>query len=159
MKTAICTANNGVYEILSVLSTPDPSAMALQPDGSKSPLAQGIEDTIHQNVESNIGVTVAGGVRDDTHYIEADQKTATQRPASQVTASATTVPADGSSTITLSGMANNTTVTIDGPDTAIFTTSTDNASENLTFAIPGTYAVTAQAPFPAKPKTFDLTTT
>lgn len=96
-------------------------------------------------------------IDDLTHYIDTSGTTPTPQPRTQTacTASATTVSADGVSTITLSGLAANTQIDIQGPVASSFTNSA--ASEDLTFGAAGEYTITATAPFPALPNEIKVT--
>lgn len=72
----------------------------------------------------------------------------TPRPQTPISFDKTAVQADGVDKLTLSGMSAETQVTVVGPASAQFTAS---GTDQLTFAIPGEYTLTATAPFPATP--------
>lgn len=85
------------------------------------------------------------GVSDKTHYVDSSQ-TPKLRPDTPCTADVTAVPADAATLVTISGLAADTEITIAGPVSDTFTAT---GSVELTFAVPGTYTIAAEAAFPA----------
>lgn len=142
MKFAICDPMNGDYKIRSIFGgTTDQSVVDHQCTGDQKAFA------------------VADQVNDLSYYVKASTGKANLRDTTPCTPSATSVPADGTTALTLSQMRDGTTLAIRGPVSSDLTSSGDNASYALTFTTPGDYTITATAPFPARPKTIHITAT
>ena len=115
---------------------------------------QGPEDQAAvQCDEGQSYVAVAIRATDSTHYINPETGKPNKRQPSPCTPSRTEVPADGTTHVTLSQMREGTQVRIRGPVNDDFTAS---GSEQITFAVPGTYTITATASFPALSKTVTI---
>lgn len=132
---------NGAFRIASMASC-DEASVALE--------TQDPEESYDRYAE------VGPSVRDDSHYIDAATGNARPRPKTPCIASATTVAADGESTITLADMADDTQIAIAGPVPDALTVS---GSVELTFTRPGQYTITATAPFPARPREITIDAT
>ena len=78
-----------------------------------------------------------------TEYVDVATKTIVPRPTLTPTISATSVPADGTTTIDITGLPNPTDFELEGPARASGTT-TDGTLQ-LTFDTPGTYTLTLRA--------------
>lgn len=88
-----------------------------------------------------------------THYVGPDTGRKRKRPATECHVDRSDVSADGITPVTLSGMADDTHIRVDGLISGEMTTS---GTDTLTFTNPGRYTVTATAPFPAKSKTLTV---
>ena len=83
------------------------------------------------------------------YYINPETGKPNKRTLSSCTPSRAEVPADGTTHVTLSQLHDGTQISIRGPVNDDFTAS---GSEQITFAVPGRYTITATAGFPALPK-------
>ena len=88
-----------------------------------------------------------------TYYINPETGKPNKRQPSPCTPSRTEVPADGATHVTLSQMREGTQVNIRGPVNDDFTAS---GSDQITFAVPGRYTITATAAFPALPREIQI---
>lgn len=103
-------------------------------------------------------VPVGDTVSDVTHYINTVTGNANKRDATPCTPSRTELPADGETALTLSQMRPNTVITVTGPVSATMTVA-QGGSDTIRFHKPGTYTITAEAPFPAMPKEITINAT
>ena len=98
-----------------------------------------VPDSMIELQEGNI---FQGTIDGATQYVVGG--VAIPRPAVSSSISATTVPADGTTALTLSGVPNGATVTVSGP-LPTMTEKADGTSIVLTFAIVGTYTIAVDA--------------
>lgn len=100
------------------------------------------------------GVTRAYGITADkrTHYI--DQGVAVERPANPSSADVTTIQADGTDQVTVSGVPAGSTVRIDGP-VPVPAAQVDDGTVEFTTDTPGAYRIVIDG-FPERRKIIEV---
>lgn len=87
-------------------------------------------------------------IRGATHWVNGDNQVV-DRPVSQVTASPTTVPADDTTTVTVSGLVPGNRIIIAGAGVSVEVTAA-GATEDFTFDTAGQYKIAVVVGFPTR---------
>jgi|GEM_PF-5692817 len=118
-------------------------------DGYIDMIADVPEGYQHDAIDGFGFLPVKSNIGQRSHCINLDTLKPNLRDTTPCTPSTLTVPADGTTPVTLSQMRADTQIQIRGPVSDTFTAS---GSEQLTFAVPGRYTITATAAFPSLPR-------